>query len=67
MLRPALLSLLLVLLPACGGGEQVRPNVLVISIDMLRADHVSSYGYERTTTPTIDGLATDGEIGRAVV
>ena len=60
MLRPALLSLLLVLLPACGGGEQVRPNVLVISIDMLRADHVSSYGYERTTTPTIDGLATDG-------
>ena len=60
MLRPALLSLLLVLLPACGGGEQVRPNVLVISIDMLRAEHVSSYGYERTTTPTIDGLATDG-------
>lgn len=31
-----------------------RPNVLVILIDTLRADHVSAYGYHRSTTPEID-------------
>ena len=37
-----------------------RPNVLLISIDTLRADHVSCYGYERETTPNIDRLAAAG-------
>ena len=36
------------------------PNVLVIVIDTLRADHVSSYGYPRQTTPTIDAMAQQG-------
>lgn len=36
------------------------PNVLLISIDTLRADHVSSYGYPRQTTPTLDRLAAQG-------
>ena len=36
------------------------PNVLVIVIDTLRADHVSSYGYSRATTPEIDRLAAQG-------
>jgi arylsulfatase A-like enzyme len=35
-------------------------NVLLYVIDALRADHVSCYGYDRETTPTIDGLAADG-------
>lgn len=35
-------------------------NVLVYVLDALRADHCSCYGYERETTPTIDGLAEDG-------
>ena len=34
--------------------------VLLIVIDCLRADHVSSYGYERATTPTLDALAEEG-------
>ena len=34
--------------------------VLLIVIDCLRADHVSSYGYHRETTPTIDRLAERG-------
>jgi len=39
----------------------VRPrNVLLISIDSLRADHVGSYGYRRQTSPIIDRLATEG-------
>ena len=36
------------------------PNILLIAIDSLRADHVSSYGYHRLTTPHIDRFATQG-------
>ncbi|MEN8165391.1 MAG: sulfatase-like hydrolase/transferase, partial [Acidobacteriota bacterium] len=32
-------------------------NILLISIDTLRADHVSAYGYERNTTPNLDRWA----------
>jgi arylsulfatase A-like enzyme len=34
--------------------------VILISIDTLRRDHVSAYGYERETTPNIDALARRG-------
>ena len=34
--------------------------MLVIVVDALRADHVSSFGYDRRTTPAIDGLASKG-------
>ncbi len=37
-----------------------RPNVVLISIDTLRADHVSAYGYSRKTTPNLDALAAGG-------
>jgi arylsulfatase A-like enzyme len=36
------------------------PNVLVIVIDTLRADHASAYGYPRPTTPNLDRLAQQG-------
>ena len=45
-------------LPAAGSG----PNVLVLVADTLRADHVSGYGYYRTTTPRIDQLAAEGVV-----
>jgi arylsulfatase A-like enzyme len=35
-------------------------NVLVIILDTLRADRLSSYGYQRSTTPNIDRLAQRG-------
>ncbi len=44
----------------CSSGE--RPNVLLISIDSLRADHVGCYGYGRNTTPTLDSLAAIGTV-----
>jgi len=47
-----------VLLAAC--GERRPPNILLVSIDSLRADHVGCYGYERDTTPTMDRLAAEG-------
>ena len=37
-----------------------RPNVLLISIDTLRADHLSCLGYARRTTSNLDRLAEDG-------
>lgn len=33
------------------------PNIVLIVIDTVRADHVGCYGYERNTTPNIDALA----------
>lgn len=37
-----------------------KPNVLLISIDTLRADHLSCYEYHRQTSPSIDKLAQEG-------
>ena len=36
------------------------PNVVVITIDTLRADHVGCYGYKDIKTPNIDALAHEG-------
>ena len=36
------------------------PNVVVITIDTLRADHLGCYGYKQIRTPNIDALASDG-------
>ncbi|MEQ1566158.1 MAG: sulfatase [Myxococcota bacterium] len=34
-----------------------QPNVLLITLDTTRADHLASYGYPRRTTPNLDALA----------
>jgi arylsulfatase A-like enzyme len=39
-----------------------RPNVVLISIDTLRADHLSCYGYQKKTTPHLDSLAEEGSV-----
>ena len=39
-----------------------RPNVVLITVDTLRADRVSAYGYELPTTPAIDALAAQGAL-----
>ena len=36
------------------------PNVLLIVLDTVRADHLSLYGYERSTTPVLERLAKRG-------
>jgi len=43
-----------------GVSNSDSPNVIVIVVDTLRADHLSSYGYERKTTPFLDSLAAEG-------
>jgi hypothetical protein len=48
---------------APGPAEKARRNLLLISLDTLRADHLGSYGYRRTTSPVIDGrLAGEGTL-----
>jgi len=36
------------------------PDVFLITIDTLRADHLGCYGYKNVETPTIDSVAADG-------
>jgi arylsulfatase A-like enzyme len=43
---------------ARGAGN--RLNVVLVTIDTLRADHLGAYGYERATSPRIDALASRG-------
>src|SRR5258708_18453634 len=50
------------LLACCELLAQVKPapNVVVITIDTLRADHLGCYGDKQIHTPNIDALASDG-------
>ena len=54
--------------PSQAAEEQVkapsleRPNILLITIDTLRADHLGMYGYERDTSPRMDALAREGVV-----
>jgi arylsulfatase A-like enzyme len=50
-----------------GEGLRGRPNVILISIDTLRADHLSCYGYERNTSPALDELAGSGVLFEEVL
>lgn len=45
--------------PGLLAGPQPRPNVVVITIDTVRADHLGCYGYKRIRTPNIDALAAN--------
>jgi arylsulfatase A-like enzyme len=44
-----------------------RPNIILISIDSLRPDHVGCYGYGRNTSPTMDLLAREGALFETAV
>jgi arylsulfatase A-like enzyme/Flp pilus assembly protein TadD len=45
---------------ATTGGGARRPNVLLVTIDTLRADHVGAYGASTAHTPALDRLAAEG-------
>jgi len=61
------LAIILPLLSGCGGkapqaARDSRPNVVFILVDALRPDRLGCYGYQRPTSPTIDGLASEGAV-----
>jgi arylsulfatase A-like enzyme len=56
-------------LPFCGVGRNEPtklPNVLLISLDTLRADHLGCYGYGRDTSPNLDKFAKEGVLFESV-
>ncbi|MCP3915346.1 MAG: sulfatase [bacterium] len=58
-----LLALACATASACGRTDAPPPNVLLICMDTVRADHLGCYGYERReTTPTLDRLAERGYV-----
>jgi hypothetical protein len=56
------------LAPACGSrsdgganaGAGSRPDIILVSIDSLRFDHLGCYGYAKPTSPNIDRIAEQG-------
>ena len=48
-------------MPSAGHKKRL-PNILLIGIDSLRADHMSCYGYHRQTTPHIGRFAQGGAV-----
>ncbi|HUR28274.1 MAG TPA: sulfatase [Planctomycetota bacterium] len=56
--------LLALICGACSGeSEPTKPlHVVLIVVDTLRADHLSTYGYHRPTSPVLDALAKEGAL-----
>jgi arylsulfatase A-like enzyme/Flp pilus assembly protein TadD len=50
----------LILVPGLKAAVKPQANVVVITIDTLRADHLGCYGYKQIRTPNIDALAAEG-------
>jgi arylsulfatase A-like enzyme/cytochrome c-type biogenesis protein CcmH/NrfG len=67
-MRKPLLSAIILFLAAytsaqtarAGAPNRTLPDVYLITIDTLRADHVKSYGYGKIETPALDALAQEG-------
>jgi arylsulfatase A-like enzyme len=45
-----------------GPATAERPHVVLITLDTVRADHLSLYGYERATTPFLERLARESTV-----
>jgi arylsulfatase A-like enzyme len=50
-----------------GPASHDRPNLLFVSLDTLRADHLGSYGYHRPTSPFLDAWADGSSVFTDVV
>src|SRR5205809_6778965 len=66
-MRRCLLSFVVVLSGACTRTTSSAPPIsfpgapiILISIDTLRADHLSLYGYKAASTPALERLAENG-------
>lgn len=59
-LQVAALAVLVVTMLGCAGPPAEGPDLLLISIDTLRADHLPPYGYPRQTAPFLSSLAAEG-------
>jgi arylsulfatase A-like enzyme len=68
MMNPRLLAFLMVVIGtaqvavASAVATRAKPNIVLITIDTVRADHVGCYGATGVSTPTLDALASDGVV-----
>ena len=61
LLPQFVLSACLAALTSCGSDSSAKqPNVLLVTLDTVRADYLSSYGHPGGLTPKLDALAADG-------
>lgn len=61
-LRSTILLLSLVVLPSCGDPPAAPRNLLLVTVDTLRADHLGGYGYRRATSPELDRLFAESVV-----
>jgi len=65
-LAPVLLTASLTVASAgCGADStpaQRRPNLLLVTLDTVRADRLGAYGYEAADTRVLDALAERGVV-----
>jgi arylsulfatase A-like enzyme len=53
--------------PPAGQPASDKPNVILISLDTVRAGHLSVYGYRRDTTPNLRSFAAEATLFREAV
>ena len=61
-MRRILAPTIAIALLAAGCGKKPGTNVIVITIDTLRADYLGCYGFQRPTSPRIDAFAKDAVV-----
>ncbi|HSE41262.1 MAG TPA: sulfatase-like hydrolase/transferase, partial [Acidobacteriota bacterium] len=66
-MKSVILATCLILAMSTLSFADATQNVLVVSIDTLRADHVGIYGYKQAKTPAIDSLAARGVVFKDTV
>lgn len=49
-------------LPPLSDGRATGPNIVLITVDTLRSDHLPCYGYKWIRTPAVDRLARNGTV-----
>jgi hypothetical protein len=58
---------LAVVLPLAGCDRRPPPDVILVSIDTLRPDHLGCYGYARPTSPELDRFRADATLFRTAI
>ena len=53
-------------LPALAPGAEGPPDIVLVVLDTLRADHLSCYGYPRETSPHLDALCAESTVYETV-
>ncbi|HSE39824.1 MAG TPA: sulfatase-like hydrolase/transferase, partial [Acidobacteriota bacterium] len=54
-------------LPAVSTVKKTKPNILLLTLDTLRPDHLGAYGYSKIQTPALDRLAQNGVLFQQAV